>query len=79
MCEIWAFRYFWPCTPDSRITPSLIAGHLNLAPSSRFQISTRPFRHRPAKRILPQHRLHRRRQPVCAAAEIDRARRDQRR
>ena len=30
------------CAADSRMTPSLIAGHLNLAPSSRFQISTRP-------------------------------------
>jgi hypothetical protein len=25
------------------ITPSLIAGHLNFAPSSRFQISTKPY------------------------------------
>jgi hypothetical protein len=30
------------CAPDNRITLSLIAGHLNRAPSSRFQISTRP-------------------------------------
>ena len=30
------------CAADRRITPSLIAGHLNLAPSSRFQISTKP-------------------------------------
>ena len=30
------------CAADNRITPSLIAGHLNFAPSSRFQISTKP-------------------------------------
>ena len=30
------------CAPDSRITPSLTGGHLNVPPSSRFQISTRP-------------------------------------
>src|SRR5690349_21368997 len=32
---------------------------------------------RPAERILPQHRLHRRRQTVSAAAEVHRPRRDQ--
>ena len=30
------------CAPDRRITPSLTGGHLNVPPSSRFQISTRP-------------------------------------
>jgi hypothetical protein len=39
------------CAADSRMTPSLIAGHLNLAPSSRFQIGTRPVRHRPGSSL----------------------------
>src|SRR3954451_15308259 len=30
------------CDPDRRITPSQTGGHLNVLPSSRFQISTRP-------------------------------------
>src|SRR3954453_17864408 len=30
------------CDPDRRITPSLTGGHLNVPPSNRFQISTRP-------------------------------------
>src|SRR5215472_782502 len=38
-----------------------------------------PARHEdgPAERVLLQHQLHRRRQPIRAAAEVDRAGRDQ--
>src|SRR5215472_14395159 len=58
--------------PDQHQASAVIDQHLHAVSALRAE-----YENRAAERILLQDRLHRRRQPVRAAAKIDRARRDQ--